>query len=169
MDSVKFIRKLFVQLHDQIVVVMNESSFEQFNWKPPGTMNPISTIFLHIINAEDFHIHTILQGRPRIWETAGWNEKIGLAAPPGRGRNWEEAKARQLLQNDLANYQSSVRKGTDEYLASLTNNKLNGKVSFVGGERQVAEVIASLIIHVASHTGEIAALKGIQGVKGLPL
>lgn len=169
MDTVKFIKQFFVKLHDQIDVVMNETTHEQFNWKPPGTMNPISSIFLHIINAEDIHFHAILQGRPRIWETDGWNDKIGLAAPPGRGRNWEEARAKQLSQNDLADYQLLVRKDTDEYLTGLTNSKLNERVSFVGGERQVAEVITSLIVHVASHTGEIAALKGIQGVKGFPV
>ena len=169
MDSVNFLRQQFVKLHDQIDVVMNETTYEQFNWKPPGTMNPISTIYLHLINAEDFHIHAILQGRTRIWETAGWNEKLGLAEPPGRGRNWEEASVKEFFQNNLIDYQHLVRKDTDEYLTGLTNSKLKEKVSFVGGERQIAEVMASLIIHVASHTGEIAAIKGIQGVKGYPV
>ena len=74
-----------------------------------------------------------------------------------------------FFQNNLIDYQHLVRKDTDEYLTGLTNSKLKEKVSFVGGERQIAEVMASLIIHVASHTGEIAAIKGIQGVKGYPV
>jgi hypothetical protein len=29
-------------------------------------------------------------------------------------------------------------------------------------------VLAMMVVHASAHAGEIAALKGIQGVKGLP-
>jgi len=168
MNTVEFIRQQFAKLHDQIDIVMDETTDRQFNWNPPGTANPIGVIYLHIINAEDFHVHAILQGKPRIWEIAGWDQKTGLASPPGRGRNWEETKTRRFTLDDLSDYQQAVRRDTDEYLAELSVGKLNETVSFSGGERQVAEVIAGLMVHMAGHAGEIAALKGIQGGKGLP-
>jgi hypothetical protein len=31
------------------------------------------------------------------------------------------------------------------------------------------DVLAQLVVHGTGHMGEIAALKGVQGVKGLPM
>jgi hypothetical protein len=41
-------------------------------------------------------------------------------------------------------------------------------VSFAGKMFPAAEVLMILIVHTASHAGEIAAIKGMQGIKGLP-
>lgn len=41
-------------------------------------------------------------------------------------------------------------------------------MAFIGGERPVAEVLATLVVYTMGHAGEIAALKGVLGVKGLP-
>ena len=61
------------------------------------------------------------------------------------------------------------RHKTDAYLANLCAGDLDRKVRFFdGSERPLADVLVILIVHTASHAGEIAALKGVQGVQGLP-
>ena len=82
MNTTEFVRGQYRDLHEHIDEVMDQVTAAQFNWIPPGAANAIGITFIHILHAEDFHIQTILQGRPRIWETGQWSEKIGLSAPP---------------------------------------------------------------------------------------
>jgi hypothetical protein len=56
----------------------------------------------------------------------------------------------------------------DEYIATLTDEELARKVQSIGGEQPIASVLALIVIHAAGHYGEVAALKGAQGGKGLP-
>ena len=140
---------------------------EQFNWSPPGTVNPIRAIFAHMATSEDFYIQTVLQGKPRLWESGGWGEKIGLSAPVGHGR-WEEAIATRLDLGPVREYEAAVRSATEAYVATITPEELDRQVSFMGGQRPLADVLAMIVVHMLSHAGEIAALKGVQGVKGLP-
>ena len=56
------------------------------------------------------------------------------------------------------------------YVSSLGPADLERKVDtgFVG-EQTVGYVLGNICVgHVAEHNGEIAALKGVQGLKGLP-
>ena len=55
------------------------------------------------------------------------------------------------------------------YLANLPDSELERKVQGVLGEYTLGWGIAILLCqHAAQHSGEIAALKGVQGLKGLP-
>ena len=62
----------------------------------------------------------------------------------------------------------AVRAETDAYLAGLTPEELDRKVTTFMGELPVGAVLALFIGHQAHHLGEVSALKGAQGVKGLP-
>ena len=68
----------------------------------------------------------------------------------------------------LQAYEQAVLATTETYLAALIPTDLDRTVAFIGGERPVADVLANLVVHSMGHAGEIAALKGMQGVKGLP-
>ena len=66
-------------------------------------------------------------------------------------------------------YAMVVYAATDAYIARLSDSDLARKVQtgFIG-EQSVAFVISNILgWHIAEHTGEIAALKGVQGLKGL--
>ena len=67
-------------------------------------------------------------------------------------------------------YAKAVYGATDAYIAALSDADLERKVhtGFIG-EQTVAFVVSNILgWHVAEHNGEIAALKGVQGLKGLP-
>ena len=68
----------------------------------------------------------------------------------------------------LLDYAAAVGAATDNYIATLTTKELDRLVPIMGQEWPVADVLALLVVHASGHLGEIAALKGIQGVKGLP-
>lgn len=84
MNTVEFVQQQFKQLHQRIDDVLANTTTEHFNWQPPGVANPIGATFLHMLNAEDFHIQTILQEQRRVWESEGWGTK--LAWPPRQGK-----------------------------------------------------------------------------------
>lgn len=65
-------------------------------------------------------------------------------------------------------YRDAVRAATDRYLADLTADELDRQIDLMGSQRPVADALAIMVVHIATHAGEIAALKGTQGLKGLP-
>ena len=141
---------------------------EQLNWTPPGEANPIRAALLHTIAAEDRYFQTVLRGQPMLWESGGWSEQVGLPYPPSAGRGWDEVKTTTLALEPVLAYAQAVRAATESYLAALTNEELDRTVQFFGGERPAADVITTFVAHTLGHAGEIAALRGAQGVKGLP-
>jgi uncharacterized damage-inducible protein DinB len=169
MEPREFIQLQMAAARKQSDAVLNAISNEQFNWMPPGTGNSISATFIHMLTSEDRSFQAILQGRPRIWETEGWGEKIGLQETPGGGFNWEQVKGMSLTMLSLLGYEQSVRTATDAYLAHLTSQELDRKITFYGRERLAADVISGTVLHIMLHTGEIAAIKGTMGIKGLPV
>ena len=168
MDTLELIRRLITAGHRQLDASMKDTTTEQFNWVPCGTANPISTTYIHCLLSEDFFVQAVLQIKPRLWEENCCMEKTGVKNTPGYGGGWEEFKHMQVEIGPLEDYQQTVWAATDAYLATLATEELERKVKFAGGERSVADMLIMSASHTLSHAGEISALKGMQGVKGLP-
>ncbi len=168
MNATQFVRDQVAEAHSLNDAAMAGVADEHFNWLPPGTINPIKSTFLHSVAGEDLFFQAILQGRPPLWATGGWAGTIGLVQAPGGGQGWEEAKRTVLALGPVLAYADAVRSATNEYLARLTDDELDREVSFFGRASSVADVLARFVGHTACHAGEIAAVKGMQGLKGLP-
>ena len=168
MDSIEYIRQLITGVRNQTDDSLKDTTAAQFNWAPPGTASPISAVLIHLLTSEDFFVHEVLQGKLQQWEQGGWGEKTGVKNTPDYGGNWEEFKKMTLSLEPVLAYRQAVRAATDAYLDSLTPEMLAGKVKFADGESTVAGMITILVCHTLCHAGEIAALKGVQGGKGLP-
>ncbi len=66
-------------------------------------------------------------------------------------------------------YAKAVFAQTDAYLAGLSDADLVRKGQGPGGETTLGWFVVNILAtHVPQHLGEIAALKGVQGLKGLP-
>ena len=163
-----YIQQQVANAHAQVDAVMQDLTEEQFNWVPPGTINPISVILTHILGGEDFFMQGLLQDKPRCWDAQAWSPKIGIQSPPGPGRNWDEFKTIKIPLPPVLAYGQAVRAATDACLAGLAAGELDRQVNFAGRLRMVAEILMISVVHTASHAGEIAAVKGMQGLKGLP-
>lgn len=140
---------------------------EQLAWIPPGTANPIGLTALHLLSSMDFFL-SLLSGKPRLWETQGWGAKFNLTEPPGYGDDWTAFRHATLTVEGLLAYRVVVYAELDFYLDALTPEELDRTVKLFTDHDPVAAVLALLIGHALTHAGEIAALKGVYGVKGLP-
>jgi hypothetical protein len=167
-NATQFVRLQVAEARSLSDAAMAGVEDEQFNWSPPGTINPIKSAWLHAVAGEDIFIQSIIQGQPPLWATGGWAGRIGLVQAPGGGQGWEEANRTELALAPVLAYAEAVCIATNNYLARLTDDELDRQVSLFGRESSVAAVLARFAVHIAGHAGEIAAVKGIQGLRGLP-
>lgn len=168
MDIKTYIQQQMANLYNQIDAAVKDTTDEQFNWPPPGTINPISAILIHMLIAEDYFINTVIQGKSPCWVEQEWGQKTCVQTPPQQGCSWDEFRTVQISVAPVLAYEQAVRDSTDTFLTDLAVEDLDRQVDFVGNELSVAEVLMTLVVHSASHAGEIAAIKGMQGLKGLP-
>jgi len=168
MDAIEFIHQLITAARHLTNDPMQGITAAEFNWPPPGTASPISAVFVHLLNSEDYFFQNVIQDKPKIWEPGGWAEKTGVKNFPDYGGDWDEFKRMTLALEPALAYQCAVYAATDSYLDKLTPAELDRQVKFAGGQPTVADMIIHTTCHTICHAGEIAVLKGLQGVKGLP-
>ena len=168
MDVKTYIQQQFASSHRQVDVVMQDLANEHFNWTPPGSISPMSAILVHLLGSEDFFIQGVLLGKTRSWDLGGFAAQIGVAEPPGPRSDWNEFKKLTVLIPPVLAYQQAVRAATGAYLAGISEAGLDRPVDFAGRKIPAGELLMISVVHTASHAGEMAAIKGIQGLKGLP-
>jgi hypothetical protein len=109
------------------------------------------------------------QGKPTVYDAGGWKDKLNVPfkGNPALSPDW--AKGLKLDLAPFREYAKAVYAATDAYLSTLSDTELERKVQTPIGEQTLAwALVALLATHLPQHTGEIAALKGVQGLKGLP-
>jgi uncharacterized protein YdgA (DUF945 family) len=66
-------------------------------------------------------------------------------------------------------YQQTVQAAADEWLSTTQPADLEREVTHGPFNRPIAAQLRGTVIHhMLGHCGEISALKGVQGLKGLP-
>ena len=135
-----------------------------------ATIGSIASIYAHVVFGEDAFVQSRFQGKPTIYQSGGWEQRTGIpfpGIPPAITPEW--ARALKMDLSTFQEYAEAVFAATDSYLANLPDSELERKVQGVLGEYTLGWGIAILLgQHAAQHSGEIAALKGVQGLKGLP-
>lgn len=119
-----------------------------------------------MLTSEDRLIQSVLQGKLSLWEAGRWYEQIGIISVPVRGHDWTGVDLALLQTPALFAYAQAVEQATATYLHLLNDPDLEAQVEVYGQEQAGAEALFSIIIHNTSHAGEIAALKGLQGMRG---
>jgi hypothetical protein len=139
---------------------------------PDSTEGSIGAAYAHCIFGEDRTIHGFMQGgKPTVYESGGWASKLNVVPPPMGAQTLEWARSFKLSDLDtFREYAKAVQAETDKYVASLSDSDLDRKLDTrVLGEQTLAWIFdVFLITHYPTHMGEIAALKGVMGHKGLP-
>jgi uncharacterized damage-inducible protein DinB len=167
MEILDYIRREFASMRGLSGSTMTGMTDELLNAPATGVANTIGATLIHLISSEEFFTQKLLQGKPMLWDDAGWNKKVGLDIP-SNGDVWTEVSKVKLSLTSLLQYQEAVCAETEAYLNSLKPEDLDRKVDMFGQPHPVADVLALVINHETAHLGEIAALKGIHGTKGLP-
>ena len=163
MEIKEYLQKQVADAHGLLDAAITDTSNAMANTKTGGEhTNIIATVYAHVIGREDYFVQTTIQDKPSLWES-GWAERLSINAQ--LARNWTFAIP------DLSAfraYAQAVHAATDAYLKSATPEELDLIVQVFGSERPVANVLMTIVTHASGHAGEIATLKGMQGVKGLP-
>jgi hypothetical protein len=150
--------------HDRLDETIDGCSRELLTKQIEGaTTNPIGAIYAHALFVEDQLVQGMLQGAPPLFVAGGWAERVGVEMPgPTLDREW--ALGVDLKLEEFRGYAASVREATDGYLDRASDAELERMFDLPQGSEKVTGVVNSVIFHLAMHTGEIAALKGVEGI-----
>lgn len=144
---------------------VNGLSYHEVIWRPGPQSNSIGHLLFHMGRFEDQVIQGRLQGKPEIWQTEKWYQKLNLPVEAsGHGYTVETLAAFVVPElKDLLAYLAAARAKTVEYLKTVRLSDLDRMIpSPHSGDRPLRAVIGRLLVHVAEHGGEIAYLRGIQ-------
>ena len=166
MRMIDLLRHEFALMRRHVTGIIQTLTKDDLLWTPPGVTNPIGTTLLHVLTGEDRLIQSVLQGKSSLWEADRWYERIGVIRLPVRGDDWTGVDLTSLQVPALFSYVQVVEQATMSYLHLLDDTDLEEQVEVYGQKQTRAESLFSIIIHNTSHAGEIAALKGLQGMRG---
>jgi hypothetical protein len=170
-DALAMVRSNLSDAHWVLEHVVEGLTDEQLHWAPPGTANTIAATYAHAVAAEDLFVQaTLLGGRP-LGEGA-WSGRDGISLPvPRREADWLVWSRHVRVDLPAARlFAAAVYAGSDAYLAGLDPGALERAPSVpIPGGRTLGWLLNNLLVqHAALHAGEIAALRGLQGLQGLP-
>lgn len=136
---------------------------QQYNWKPEGTCNPVGKNHVHALTSIDFFLNAVAQGKPTFWQAVATEH--GLPQNPLEVWGYDGR-----IPMDVVNaYGLQVQTSALDYVASLSDADLDREVDTrFFGTQNVGFLLQLAGMHTVGHTGDMAALKGIQGLKGLP-
>lgn len=170
MSTIDFIRSGLRQLHQTYDDAIADLSDEQMHWLANESGVSIAFVLWHYVRTEDNIINFVLQGKPTVWIEGGWDQKLGLhRTAQGTGMSLQDAQALRIRDKAaFQDYMRAVWKATDEYLATLTDDDLQRVITVKPlGEMPVLNAIGTMCLtHGFAHSGEIAHLRGLMGLRG---
>ena len=163
MDDLKLLQELAARSDRTLRQVFGQVTPEQATWRLAGSLaNSIGATFMHIYDSEDELVQGF-RGVESVFKRESWQERLGY----DHGSVWTFAGPHDL--SLLQEYADAVAAATSSYLAQATPESLAEVIETARGPQPRAMRLAGYIVtHKSSHTGEIAALLGCQGAKGLP-
>ena len=124
-------------------------------------------ILLHAAGGLEFFNQRLGQSKPSLWVEQGWPQKYDLPNPPGGAHGWSEVKGVHLTLASVLDFTQAAWLAAETYLAQIKSADLDSTL-MDGDPAVLADAVVVLLNHILFHAGEIAALRGIQGEKGLP-
>ena len=143
---------------------VNGMTDEEYNWKPSGTCHPVSKLHAHILFYLDLSIHLVLGANPSTWGQFATKEGLGANV----AEIWSSDTSITL--SAMQEYAKGLKGSVETFFDSISETDLDREVDtrFLGTQ-SVGWMLTFITYHNLIHTGEIAAVKGMQGLKGLPI
>jgi hypothetical protein len=164
MEIIEYLNGSLVAVHNMMNIALQDLTPEVAQWQPTGTANTIAQLLAHMVGAEDRAINVSIKGGTTLGET--WGAKTGI--PQERGGHWRKDWALNI--DAFTDYTKAVQASAAECLAALTPADLDKEVQWFNGPNSTGGLIRMVVFnHPLLHSGEISALKGMQGLKGLPM
>ena len=168
--AVEILRAQFKAAHDWLEGTVGEIGEELAHWKSDGNPSPIGAQYVHTVTTEDFFVNA-LQGKPPLMagEFAG---KVGINERQPAGGEWAEwALSVKVDMKQARTYAQAVYANTNALFDSVDDDWVIEEVDmsqYGFGTEARAYALSIILLNTFSHTGEISALKGMQGEKGYP-
>jgi hypothetical protein len=133
-----------------------------------ASIGAILPIQAHLLFGLDAMVNQIAAGKEPLLLSGDWLGRTGIPGP-----NLRQTPEWGLAPYDLEGlqaYAEAVFASVDAYLDGASDADLDRDVpSPLGGTVQAGNFLGGLgVVHFSAHAGEIAALKGVHGFKGLP-
>ena len=171
MSTIDFIRGSMRQMHATYRDAIADVSADQLHWRANDNGCSIAFVLWHYYRTEDNIIQFVLQHKPTVWLDGGWDQKFGLhRTGQGTGMSLQDAQALRIeSKEDFMTYMEAVAQATEGYLAGLDDAALEQKTIVKPlGEMPVLNAIGNMCLtHGFTHLGEIAHLRGLQGLRGM--
>ena len=172
--AIKRLLKDLKDAHTYVEQTMEGVTDEVASFSPGGTANPIAGTYAHLVFSEDFFNQFFLMNTKPLFES-DWKDKTGISEL--QPTDWQVAYPKWLKTvtidtSKVHEYAKAVFDSTEKYVATLKDTDLEKSVdmsAFGMGSRSLGDFLGAMIIgHANNIMGEIAVLKGIQGLKGYP-
>ena len=154
--------------HQLTFAVVGDCTPETLARRGEGTVESAGAILAHAIMSEDYFIQAMMQSKPLLYTSGGFDASLNL----GTDRPVQTPEWAAKIKLDMATftpYMQAVFAATDAYVAGLSEADLDREVQGPTGKQGLGTFLAGIgVFHLTEHLGEIAALKGVQGLKGLP-
>jgi hypothetical protein len=171
LEAIDVLRADLADAHWLLEGTIEGLNADQVHWAPPGKANTIGATYAHIIGSEDALIQGTLRRRPLLAERE-WAGRSGISLPiPQRGSDWFSWSRRVQIDLPAAQrYAEAVYAATDAYLVTVVSDQLGRAPDVPMPANQTLRWVIHnfVILHAGIHTGEIAVLKGLQGLEGYP-
>ncbi len=138
------------------------------HFQPGGLVSPITGHAAHAVSGLDFLILGTLGGKPPLMTTS-FAGTAGISKPSQEGDWLGTDRGVVMNVSEFATYYSAVFAAVDDYIAGLDDSDLEREVESPFGKMTIGWWLNTMLLNTYSHTGEIAAIKGLQGLKGYPM
>lgn len=170
---VDFFRSALRRLHGEYKDAIADLTASQIHWLANDRCLPIAFSLWHYYRTQDNVIQFVIQRKPTVWLEHAWNQKFGLdRIAQGTGMSLQDAQALRInSKEDFLAYIDAVAKATDEYLSTLHDEALEQKTIVKPlGEIPIRNAIGTMCLtHGFTHLGEIQHMRGLQGLRGMPV
>jgi hypothetical protein len=157
-------------VNGMVETAMQDLTDDVVNWHAGGTTNTIAQILAHLVSGQDLLVNEKLRvGGGTTLHESGWSQKTGI--PLERPLIWQQRDAWRLNLPAFDEFRLAVGASALALLDSMSEADLDRQASWIRGpERPVGMLWQVIYInHGLGHCGEISAIKGMQGLKGLPI
>lgn len=157
---------------------LNTLTPEELAWQPKPDANSIQIILFHMVRAEDTNVQQRIQGKPLLWESEKWYQKLGKDIKDDGAHYTADQLPKISFSNvkDLLVYTDAVRAKTLEYVNGLKEADFERKFNIPAFgpplppgapprppmEVTVGVMLLNTIIHLVQHTGECSYIRGLK-------
>jgi hypothetical protein len=170
MQTLEFIRSSVEAVNGMVDTAMQDLTDDVVNWHPGGTANTIAQLLAHLVSGQDLLVNQRLQaGGGSTLHESGWSQKTGI--PLERPLIWQQRDAWRLNLPAFDEFRREVGACALRLLDSTNEADLDRTAFWIRGPERPVGMLWQMnyINHGLGHCGEVSAIKGMQGLKGLPI